>query len=385
MTDPKEAAGALAVKVAAEYAAAVDRESRFPAETFAALRKGELLGTLIPAEYGGLGRPLSHAAALCNALGHSCSASAMIYAMHQIQVCAVVDHCDGNPWYAAFMRRIAAEQLLLASVTSEVGTGGRMNDSICAVEIEDGRVQLEKKAPSISYGRAADALLITARRTHASPGNDQVLVAAVRGDYTLERTSGWDALGMRGTCTEGFVMRMTGVPDQVLPASFADIMAQSMVPVSHLLWGSLWLGIAQDAMARAREYVRKSARGSSAGLGAAGRRLSQGYGLLSAIEARLGAALGAYEASRTSGGVPQSLPFTADMNNLKTTVSELCLEVVQEAFRICGINAYRNDSEYSLGRHLRDLMSAPLMINNDRIQENTANLLLMHKPSPRIF
>ncbi len=385
MTDPKEAAAALAVKIAAEHAASVDRDSRFPEETFAALRKGALLSTLIPAQYGGQGRPLSHAAALCNELGHSCAASAMIYAMHQIQVCAVVDHCGDNPWYADFMRRVAAEQLLIASVTTEVGTGGRMNDSICAVEIEDGRIQLEKKAPSISYGRAADALLITARRSPGSPGNDQVLVTAIRGDYTLEQTSGWNALGMRGTCTEGFVMRMTGVADQVLPAPFADIMAQSMVPVSHLLWGSLWLGIAQDAMARARDYVRKSVRGSGAGLGAAGRRLSQGYGLLAAIEARLGAALATYEAARAAGGVPQSLPFTADMNNLKTTVSELCLDVVHEAFRICGINAYRNDSDCSLGRHLRDLMSAPLMINNDRIQENTANLLLMHKPSPRIF
>ncbi len=385
MTDPKEAAAALAAKIAAEHAGAVDRDSRFPHETFAALRKGELLSTLIPVEFGGQGRSLRDAAGLCNALARSCAASGMIYAMHQIQICAIVDHRGDSAWYRDFMRRIAAEQLLLASVTSEVGTGGRMNESICAVEETEGRIQLEKKAPSVSYGRAADALLITARRAGASPGNDQVLVTAVRGDYTLEQTSGWDALGMRGTCTEGFVMRMAGIPDQVLPAPFADIMAQSMVPVSHLLWGSLWLGIAQDAMAKAREYLRKSARGSSSGLGAAGRRLSQGYGLLSAIEARLGAALEAYETARTAGGVPQSLPFTADMNNLKTTVSELCLEVVHQAFRICGINAYRNDSECSLGRHLRDLMSAPLMISNDRIQENTASLLLMHKPASRIF
>jgi acyl-CoA dehydrogenase len=385
MTDPREAAAALAVKVAAGHAAEVDRDSRFPEEAFAALRKGELLGTLIPVALGGQGRPLSHAAALCNELAHGCSATAMIYAMHQIQVCAVVDHCGDAPWYNDFLRRVAAEQLLLASVTSEVGTGGRMNDSICAVQEADGRIQLEKKAPSISYGRAADALLITARRTPDSPGNDQVLVTALRDDYTLEQTSGWNALGMRGTCTEGFVMRMAGVPGQVLPAQFADIMAQSMVPVSHLLWGSLWLGIAQDAMARARDYVRKSVRGSTSGAGPAGRRLAQGYALLQAVEARLGTALAAYEAARTAGGVPQSLPFTADMNNLKTTASELCLDVVQQAFRICGINAYRNDSECSLGRHLRDLMSAPLMINNDRIQENTANLLLMHKPSPRIF
>ena len=32
-----------------------------------------------------------------------------------------------------------------------------------------------------------------------------------------------------------------------------------------------------------------------------------------------------------------------------------------------------------MGRALRDVMSAPLMINNDRILSNTANLLLVQK------
>lgn len=381
MTDPRDAAAELAIEVAAAHAGSVDRESRFPSEAFAALRKGGLLSTLIPPAYGGRGHPLSHAAGLCHALGQSCSATAMIYAMHQIQVYAIVQHAGSSAWFAELLRRINAEQLLLASVTSEIGTGGKMNNSICAVETSDRRIRLEKQAPSVSYGQAADVLLITARRTPESPLNDQVLIAATRDDYLLERTAGWDALGMRGTCTEGFLVRMTGVVDQVLPAPFADVLCETVVPVSHVLWSALWLGIATDAMSRARTYARTSLKGAP---GNAARRLAEGYGLIQLMEARLAASLAAYEAARAGGG-SLPLPFTADMNNLKTTTSELCLDVVQQAFRICGINAYRNDSAYSLGRHLRDLMSAPLMINNDRIQENTANLLLMHKPSPRMF
>jgi acyl-CoA dehydrogenase len=48
---------------------------------------------------------------------------------------------------------------------------------------------------------------------------------------------------------------------------------------------------------------------------------------------------------------------------------------------ICGINGYRNGSPFSLGRHIRDLLSAPIMINNDRMLETTGSLLLMHKPT----
>jgi acyl-CoA dehydrogenase len=46
---------------------------------------------------------------------------------------------------------------------------------------------------------------------------------------------------------------------------------------------------------------------------------------------------------------------------------------------ICGMAGYKNDTEFSVGRHLRDLLSAPLMISNDRIELNTANLLLAQR------
>ena len=40
------------------------------------------------------------------------------------------------------------------------------------------------------------------------------------------------------------------------------------------------------------------------------------------------------------------------------------------AMRACGLSGYRNDSEFSVGRHLRDILSSPVMISNDRILAN---------------
>jgi len=45
--------------------------------------------------------------------------------------------------------------------------------------------------------------------------------------------------------------------------------------------------------------------------------------------------------------------------------------------RACGLSGYRNDSEFSIGRHLRDVLSSPIMINNDRILANLATPALM--------
>jgi acyl-CoA dehydrogenase len=67
------------------------------------------------------------------------------------------------------------------------------------------------------------------------------------------------------------------------------------------------------------------------------------------------------------------------MNNLKVAGSRLAGDVVLEALRICGIQGYRNDSPYSIGRPLRDVMSAPLMIANDRVVSNIASSVLVSK------
>ena len=99
------------------------------------------------------------------------------------------------------------------------------------------------------------------------------------------------------------------------------------------------------------------------------------------MQSRLSLALKDYEATFADASCSPPLRLGADMNTLKTSVSELCLEVAQHALMICGINGYRNGSPFSLGRHIRDLLSAPIMINNDRMLESTGSLLLMHKPA----
>ena len=37
---------------------------------------------------------------------------------------------------------------------------------------------------------------------------------------------------------------------------FAEISAQSMLPYAHLLWASVWHGVASDAVARSEAFVR---------------------------------------------------------------------------------------------------------------------------------
>ena len=57
----------------------------------------------------------------------------MVFAMHQIQVATIIRHAEGAPHFDEYLRTLVAEQRLIASVTSEVGTGGDMSRSVAAL------------------------------------------------------------------------------------------------------------------------------------------------------------------------------------------------------------------------------------------------------------
>ncbi len=48
---------------------------------------------------------------------------------------------------------------------------------------------------------------------------------------------------------------------------------------------------------------------------------------------------------------------------------------------ICGLQGYKNSGPYGLGRHLRDIHSARLMISNDRILAGAGQMLLIQRPA----
>jgi acyl-CoA dehydrogenase len=382
MTQWLAAARAVGVDVASRHADDVDQRARFPAEAIAALKTAKLLGILVPESAGGPGAGIADVVAICHALGQHCSATAMIYAMHQIQVACIVRH-GSSDWHRGFMAKLAGEQLLLASATSEAGVGGDVRSSICAIEQTDNRFALAKEATVISYGANSDGILVTARRTPHSPASDQVIAVVPRAGCTLTQESEWDTLGMRGTCSNGYHLKATGEMAQVIPVSYAEVSAQTMLPVSHLVWSALWSGIATNAVARARAYVRAAARKKAGTPGNA--RLAEAASLLQSMRANVVAALRQYEAAAGSPDELLSMPFAVAMNNLKVGSSQMAVQVINQAMLICGLSGYRNDTAYSLGRHLRDAHSAALMVNNDRILANTGTLLMALREDPDLL
>jgi acyl-CoA dehydrogenase len=371
---------ALASEVALTHADAVDAEARFPVETFEALRKARLLSAAVPAELGGGGAGLAELSAQCAALAAACGSSGMVLAMHHIQVACLARHGLPSPFFRGYLAEVAERQLLLGSITSEVGTWGDTRSSVCAVAREGDRFRLDKEATTGSYAEAADALLVTARRGPDAPGSDQVLALLRREDRELTRTTTWDTLGMRGTVSPGFRMTAAAAAEQILPGAFADCAARTMVPYSHTLWAALWYGIAADAVARAAAFVRFVGRRNPGTVPPAAHRLAEVEAKLQAMRHDVVAVATEVDALGEGGAARLlEMGWALRFNNLKLSCSEAAPAIVGDALRVIGIQGYKNDSPYAVTRHLRDALSAPLMIGNDRIAARSAAMLLVFK------
>jgi acyl-CoA dehydrogenase len=366
-----------AAAVAAAHAAAADGEARFPSEAFAAIRAQRLLGILVPPELGGEGARISDAVDVCYVLGRACGSTAMIFAMHQIMVACLVRHAAGSAWHRELLRRLAAEQLLFASSTTEGQGGGDLRKSDCAVVPDGGVFTLTKSATVVSYGAQADAIVTTARRAPDAPAADQVLVAVMKEDYSLARLAGWDTLGMRGTCSAGFKLEATGALEQILPDPYQTIHAHTVMPVAHLTWSAVWTGIAASAVERARAFLRKAARGNAGQLPPGAAHLTRATANLRVLQASVTSALRHYEAILGDGRALEALDFQTTLNLLKVNASELSIAVVTSTMQACGLAGYRNDGDFSVARQLRDVLSSSVMINNDRILGNVASATLL--------
>jgi acyl-CoA dehydrogenase len=373
-------AARIGAEVAAPAARSVDKDSRFPREALDALKEARLLSALVPKELGGLGCGMIELAQMCEALGQHCASTAMVFAMHQIQVATIIRHTEGAPHFEEYLRTLVAEQRLIASVTSEVGTGGDMSRSVAALTpAAEGRSSFEKQAPTVSYGGYADDLLTTLRANPDAAPGEQVAVLHRADATTLEPSGTWDPLGMRGTCSPGFTVKAEVTPEQVLPAPFSAIAPETMVPVSHILWSHVWLGIATDAFDRARAFVRAAARRAPGEPVPAAVKLSHVMTQLSMLRGEVHRALDEYVAAADDRERLGTMAFALHVNNLKLAASEQVPRVCQGAMGVCGIVGFKNDTPFSIGRHLRDAMSASLMVANDRLHQTNAGLLLIAK------
>ena len=370
---------AAARAVAMQYAADVDEAARFSTELFDELRASGLLGLLVPTAHGGLGGDLCDLVAVTAQLAEGCLSGASAFAMHSQQVDVLVRHADSD-LAAWLLPRVATGDLLLASLTTERGSGGVL-DCQQALARNGDSVTLKRESPVVSGGRRADGFLMTMRAGPDATPRQVSLVYADRDQLAVSVGPAWSSMGMRGM--ENVALTVSGQVSarQIVGPSgeFGAMAVETFAPVAHLGWSAAWLGAVRGAFSSLLRLIRRGDEVRADPRSALVQyRLARVRMRLEVVSGYLGAVLAEVMANRVGGGSVAGSAAQVHLNTLKVFASEEMLGAANDMVELAGLRiGYLRDSPIALERLVRDLRAAALNHDNTAMTVSTGALCLV--------
>ena len=353
---------APALELAAEFAAEVDREGRFPEEAIGALRDAGMLGLTLPTAVGGLGGTPADFLAATRAIASRCASTAMIFLMH---ACAAQVTLAGNG-DAHELRAMAAGSNLSTLAFSE--RGSRSHFWAPVSQLAGSRLSAEKSFVT-SAGHAMSFVVAT-RSAGAETPTDSSLYLVSASTAGIETEGPWHGLGLRGNASAPMTFDVE-VSDGMLLGEAGkgfDLMLGVVLPWFQLGSGAVSLGIAEGALGAAVAHV------SSAKL----EHLDQALADLPTVRGRIGRAQTEVDTvagfladvARRMGEGDPAVPILS----AKASANEMAIRVTSEAMQACGGAAL--SSSLPLERFFRDARAGSVMApTTDVLYELTGRAL----------
>lgn len=223
----------------AENAGGADRDGEFPAANIPLLSETGLLGLMVPEAYGGLGGGLRDWSAVSFALGTVCPSTGLAYFFHNTSASRgnlALSALDEGLFNDAEAPRVKA---FAEKVLYTMGRDGKWlaNYASESVKSEHSAITITTQAKQVdggwllngvkSFGSAtgvADRYLVTASLEGIDDAGSLCTFFVERDAPGVRGRMEWDALGMRGTATEGLVLEDVFVADDnalAIPGAFA--------------------------------------------------------------------------------------------------------------------------------------------------------------------
>ena len=223
----------------AAHAAAADRDGEFPVANIPLLSEAGLLGLVVPEAYGGLGGGLRDWSGVSFALGTVCPSTGLAYFFHNTSA------SRGNLALSALEEGLFNDEeaprvkAFAEKVLYTMGRDGKWlaNYASESVKSEHSAITITTQAKQVdggwllngvkSFGCAtgvADRYLVTASLEGIDDAGSLCTFFVERDAPGVRGRMEWDALGMRGTATEGLVLEDVFVADDnalAIPGAFA--------------------------------------------------------------------------------------------------------------------------------------------------------------------
>ncbi len=339
-------------KVAAQHAAAVDLDARFPSETVDALRSEGLLALFSAMAVGGHRGTLRDVARAVERLGRECGSSAMVLCMHYCGTAVIEKHGD-----EATRRAIAQGKHLSTLAFSEHGSRSHFwAPASTATALGDGTFKLDAHKSWITSARQATAYVWSSKPTTAEGASSVWLVP--QNANGLRITAPFEGLGLRGNDSTPVVAEGVVVPESARLGADGggfDVMMGVVLPVFSVLNAACSVGLMDAAVGRAIAHVTQTRHQH---LNSAISDLPTVRAYLTKAKLRADAARALWDDTITaieSGRADAQLRVL----EVKALCNESALEVSDLAMRVCGGAAFRKEG--GVERAMRDARAGFVM------------------------
>ena len=333
-----------------------DAANRFPTEMVPLYRESGLAAVAVPRKYGGLGGDIWTTCLVGRELAKGDPSIALAFNMHQ----AMVGIFRGTPALteqtrADILSRVASEGTIICGPFSEARAGLAGLADTVAVPDPRGGWRLSGKKNWSTLVEGADVIALNATvtdedgqlpedfREHTAR-ESTFIIPADSENISIDRT--WDTLGMRATGSQTLVL------DEVYaaPETYGGNFRQGLVGEAEwaaVLFGGVYLGLAEKAFIETREALKKKHLGATAGAqDTAIKQVGYVQHSLGRMRYEIEVAARALEMTANMAidnrDLPSSVPARKAMwDTAKVVTTEAAISVTDQGLRLVGGASFR--------------------------------------------
>jgi butyryl-CoA dehydrogenase len=243
----------------APKSAEVDRNARFPEETFKKLGQMDLLGLPIAQEYGGAGADYRSYAIAVEEIGRACGSTGLSYAAHVSLGTNPIYMFGTDEQKKHYLPKLTKGEWLGCWALTEPGTGSDAAAQKTTAKLDGDHWVLNGTKQFITNATHADVAIIMAMtdQSKGRKGISSFIVDKGTKGYSVSKVE--KKMGMRGSPTASLTFEDCRIPKENIIGEVGEGYKQALMTLEggRISIGALALGIAQAALDSALNYAKQ--------------------------------------------------------------------------------------------------------------------------------
>jgi alkylation response protein AidB-like acyl-CoA dehydrogenase len=357
----RDAVRDFACEVVAPCAEAIDRENEFPGELVRKAAELDLLGIVIPEEYGGAGLDHVCFALFVEEIAAVSGSLAVILDVHTSVGSEPILYFGTEEQKRRFLPRMASGELLGAFALTEPEAGSDAASLRTTAVRGDGGWMLNGTKTFITNVGVGDVYIVMAR-TNLSPGARGISAFIVeKGTPGLRFGQPMHKMGLRGSPTGELVLENVVVPEENMLGREGQgfTVAMKALDSGRIGISAQAVGLARGALDLAVAYARER------------RQFGQPIARFEGLQFMIADMATAVDAARlmtleAANTADRGLPFTQLASMAKLFATDTAMDVTTNAVQIFG--GYGYIKEFPVERFMRDAKATQIYEGTNQIQ-----------------